>query len=114
MKGVQEPSRDNGGIGSRDNSLGSDLYCGNENTGYREWPVVSGIGWGVFEWGLRQFGAQCQFAGNRHCEVGHFLEKIPSREREWERERTVERRFEMLGTRKGIPDKKRCERRAMW
>ena len=49
MKGVQEPSRDNGGIGSRDNSLGSDLYCGNENTGCLEWLVVSEIDWGAPE-----------------------------------------------------------------
>ena len=41
VKGVQEPSRDNGGSGRPGNSLGSDLYCGNENTGYRGSPVVS-------------------------------------------------------------------------
>ena len=47
VKGVQEPSRDNGGLGSRDSSLGSDLYCGNKNTGCLGWPVVSGTDWGV-------------------------------------------------------------------
>ena len=41
VKGVQEPSRGNGGNGRMGNSLGSDLYCGNENTGYQGSPVVS-------------------------------------------------------------------------
>ena len=36
VKGVQGPPRDNGGIGRTGNSLGSDLYCGKESTG---WPV---------------------------------------------------------------------------
>ena len=33
VKGVQEPSRGNGGSGRTGNSLCSDPYCGNENTG---------------------------------------------------------------------------------
>ena len=41
VKGVQEPSRGNGGSGRTGNSLGSDPYCGNENTGCQESPVVS-------------------------------------------------------------------------
>ena len=34
VKDVQEPSRDSGDIGRMGNSLGSDLYCGKENTGW--------------------------------------------------------------------------------
>ena len=45
MKGVQEPSHDSGGSGRLGNSLGSDLYCGNENTGYLGLLEVSGIHW---------------------------------------------------------------------
>ena len=41
VKGVQEPSCGSGGNGMMDSSLGSDLYCGNENTGYQGSPVVS-------------------------------------------------------------------------
>ena len=41
VKGVQEPSCGNGGSGMMGSSLGSDLYCGNENTGCRGSPVVS-------------------------------------------------------------------------
>ena len=40
VKGVQEPSHGNGGNGRTGNSLGSDLYCGNENTGCLGSPVV--------------------------------------------------------------------------
>ena len=36
VKGVQGPSRDSGGIDRMGNSLGNDLYCGKESTG---WPV---------------------------------------------------------------------------
>ena len=45
MKGVQEPSRDSGGSSRLGNSLGSDLYCGNENTGYQGLPEVLGTRW---------------------------------------------------------------------
>ena len=45
VKGVQEPSRDSGGNGRLGNSLSSDLYCGNENTGCLGSPEVSGIHW---------------------------------------------------------------------
>ena len=45
VKGVQEPSRDSGGNGRLGNSLSSDLYCGNENTGYRGSLGVLGIRW---------------------------------------------------------------------
>ena len=34
VKGVQGPPHDNGDIGRTGNSLSSDLYCGNESTGY--------------------------------------------------------------------------------
>ena len=44
VKGVQEPSRDNGGSGRTGSSLGSDLYCGNENTECWGLPVVSDRG----------------------------------------------------------------------
>ena len=37
VKGVQEPSCDSGGIGRMGNSLGSDLYCGKESTGWSVW-----------------------------------------------------------------------------
>ena len=40
VKGVQEPSRDSGGIGRMGNSLGSDLYCGKESTGWLVWREV--------------------------------------------------------------------------
>ena len=41
VKDVQEPSRGSGGSGRTGNSLGSDLYCGNENTGYWGSLVIS-------------------------------------------------------------------------
>ena len=34
VKDVQEPLCDSGGIGRMGNSLGSDLYCGKESTGW--------------------------------------------------------------------------------
>ena len=34
VKGVQGPSRDSGDTGRMGNSLGSDLYCGKESTGW--------------------------------------------------------------------------------
>ena len=43
VKGVQEPSRDSGGIGRMGNSFSSDLYCGKENTASLVWQGVSGI-----------------------------------------------------------------------
>ena len=53
VKGVQEPPRDSGGIGRTGNSLGSDLDCGKESTGWLVWQEVSGILWVRFEWGTR-------------------------------------------------------------
>ena len=41
VKGVQEPSRGNGGSGRTGSSLGSDLYCGNKNTECWGSPGVS-------------------------------------------------------------------------
>ena len=43
VKGVQEPPRDNGGTGKTGNSLGSDLYCDKESTGWSVWREVLGI-----------------------------------------------------------------------
>ena len=40
VKGVQEPPRDSGGIGRTGSSLGSDLYCGKESTGWSAWQEV--------------------------------------------------------------------------
>ena len=54
VKGVQESSRDNGGSGRTGNSLDSDLYCGNKNTGYQGLPVVSKRCLVRFEWGQRR------------------------------------------------------------
>ena len=53
VKGVQEPSCDNGGMGRMGNSLGSDLECGKESTGWLVWWKVLGILWARFEWGTR-------------------------------------------------------------
>ena len=53
VKGVQEPSRGNGGSGRMGNSLGSDLYCGNENTGCQGSPEVSKRCQVRSEWGQR-------------------------------------------------------------
>ena len=50
VKGVQEPSHDSGGNGRLGNSLGSDLYCGNENTGCPGLREVSGTRWVRFVW----------------------------------------------------------------
>ena len=41
VKGVQGPSHGNGDSGRMGNSLGSDPYCGNENTGCLGLQVVS-------------------------------------------------------------------------
>ena len=53
VKGVQEPSRDSGGSGRMVNSLSSDPYCGNKNTGSQGWQAVSGKDWVRPEWGQR-------------------------------------------------------------